>query len=68
MVKDIDFVVSLSNKLFQFAQFSVITQVAAIKAAVQRRGATEVNKCTQNEPKISYKARGILVRVSVNFN
>ena len=44
MVKDIDFVISLSDELFQFVQFSVITQVAAINAAFHRGGPTEVWK------------------------
>ena len=42
MVKDIDFVISLSDEFFQFVHFSVITQVAAIKSTVHRGGPTEV--------------------------
>lgn len=41
MIKDINLVISLSDELFQLVHFSVVSQIAAVKDAIDCRSPTK---------------------------
>lgn len=51
MVKDINLVVSLSDQIFQFAQFSVVAKVTAVKVSVHGEAPKEVKERDEGKKK-----------------
>lgn len=62
MVKDINLVVSLSDQIFQFAQFSVVAKVTAVKVSVHGEAPKEVKE--RDEGKKKTEMNGNLHRCS----
>lgn len=51
MVKDINLVVSLSDQIFQFAQFSVVAKVTAVMVSVHGEAPKEVKERDEGKKK-----------------